>query len=198
MSQLSFSHQFSKHWQQAPEAVRRAIVQELEDIVTLLNPDTELATFNFRHADLNDEIEQIYAELQDKEDESENEDMAKSAVDDGTNQALKIKANSDAPVINSENAISTESSLPTPMPTSNTVIVAGIDDVSDTDFEASKNAEADSLTDRLGSESQSIKGSINEDMLAELERKIDDYLSEQMAIMSEDLKAWLREEIKGK
>ena len=124
--------------------------------------------------------------------------MAKSAVDDGTNQALKIKANSDAPVINSENAISTESSLPTPMPTSNTVIVAGIDDVSDTDFEASKNAEADSLTDRLGSESQSIKGSINEDMLAELERKIDDYLSEQMAIMSEDLKAWLREEIKGK
>ncbi len=198
MSQLSFSHQFSKHWQQAPEAVRRAIVQELEDIVTLLNPDTELATFNFRHADLNDEIEQIYAELQDQEDESENEDMAKSAVDDGTNQALKIKANSDAPVINSENAISTESSLPTPMPTSNTVIEAGIDDVSDTDFEASKNAEADSLTDRLGSESQSIKGSINEDMLAELERKIDDYLSEQMAIMSEDLKAWLREEIKGK
>ena len=194
MSQLSFSHQFSKHWQQAPEAVRRAIVQELEDIVTLLNPDTELATFNFRHADLNDEIEQIYAELQDQEDESENEDMAKSAVDDGTNQALKIKANSDAPVINSENAISTESSLPTP----NTVIVAGIDDVSDTDFEASKNAEADSLTDRLGSESQSIKEAINEDMLAELERKIDDYLSEQMAIMSEDLKAWLREEIKGK
>ena len=198
MSQLSFSHQFSKHWQQAPDAVRRAIVQELEDIVTLLNPDTELATFNFRHADLNDEIEQIYAELQDKEDESENEDMAESAVDDGTNQALKIKANSDAPVIDSENAISTESSLPTPMPTSNTVIEADSDDVSDTDFEASKNAEADSLTDRLGSESQSIKEGINEDMLAELERKIDDYLSEQMAIMSEDLKAWLREEIKGK
>ena len=132
MSQLSFSHQFSKHWQQAPEAVRRAIVQELEDIVTLLNPDTELATFNFRHADLNDEIEQIYAELQDQEDESENEDMAESAVDDGTNQALNIEANSDAPVIDSENAISTESSLPTPMPTSNTVIEADSDDVSDT------------------------------------------------------------------
>lgn len=60
MSGFSFSTQFRQRWSQIPDTVRVAIYQELDDIVTLLNPDVDLADFKFSQSNLTAHIEALY------------------------------------------------------------------------------------------------------------------------------------------
>ena len=52
MAQVAFSHQFSHRWSNAPQAVKDALLQEFEDIMLLLDADTDLESFEFTVPDL--------------------------------------------------------------------------------------------------------------------------------------------------
>lgn len=61
MSGFAFSHQFSKRWLSTPTPVKHAIIQELDDIVTLLHPDTDLDGYEFSVPNLHDKVEELLA-----------------------------------------------------------------------------------------------------------------------------------------
>lgn len=61
MSGFAFSHQFSKRWLATPTPVKHAIIQELDDIVTLLYPDTDLDEYEFSVPNLHDKVEELLA-----------------------------------------------------------------------------------------------------------------------------------------
>ncbi|OBX60878.1 hypothetical protein A9299_05590 [Moraxella osloensis] len=61
MSGFAFSHQFSKRWLATPTPVKRAIIQELDDIVTLLYPATDLDEYEFSVPNLHDKVEELLA-----------------------------------------------------------------------------------------------------------------------------------------
>lgn len=61
MSGFAFSHQFSKRWLATPTPVKHAIIQELDDIVTLLHPDTDLDEYEFSVPNLHDKVEELLA-----------------------------------------------------------------------------------------------------------------------------------------
>lgn len=61
MSGFAFSHQFSKRWLATPSPVKHAIIQELDDIVTLLYPDTDLDEYEFSVPNLHDKVEELLA-----------------------------------------------------------------------------------------------------------------------------------------
>ena len=61
MSGFAFSHQFSKRWLATPTPVKHAIIQELDDIVTLLYPDTVLDGYEFSVPNLHDKVEELLA-----------------------------------------------------------------------------------------------------------------------------------------
>ena len=61
MSGFAFSHQFSKRWLATPTPVKHAIIQELDDIVTLLSPDTDLDDYQFSVPNLHDKVEELLA-----------------------------------------------------------------------------------------------------------------------------------------
>ena len=61
MSGFAFSHQFSKRWLATPTPVKHAIIQELDDIVTLLYPDTDLDGHQFSVPNLHDKVEELLA-----------------------------------------------------------------------------------------------------------------------------------------
>lgn len=61
MSGFAFSHQFSKRWLATPAPVKHAIIQELDDIVTLLYPDTDLDEYQFSVPNLHDKVEELLA-----------------------------------------------------------------------------------------------------------------------------------------
>ena len=61
MSGFAFSHQFSKRWLATPTPVKHAIIQELDDIVTLLYSDTDLDEYEFSVPNLHDKVEELLA-----------------------------------------------------------------------------------------------------------------------------------------
>ena len=61
MSGFAFSLQFSKRWLATPTPVKHAIIQELDDIVTLLYPDTDLDGYQFSVPNLHDKVEELLA-----------------------------------------------------------------------------------------------------------------------------------------
>ena len=61
MSGFAFSHQFSKRWLATPTPVKHAVIQELDDIVTLLYPDTDLDEYQFSVPNLHDKVEELLA-----------------------------------------------------------------------------------------------------------------------------------------
>lgn len=61
MSGFAFSHQFSKRWLATPTPVKHAIIQELDDIVTLLYSDTDLDGYQFSVPNLHDKVEELLA-----------------------------------------------------------------------------------------------------------------------------------------
>ncbi|HJH09777.1 MAG TPA: hypothetical protein K8V12_07990 [Psychrobacter pasteurii] len=63
MAQVAFSHQFSHRWSNAPQTVKDALLQEFEDIMLLLDADTDLESFEFTVPDLHTHIDAINAEV---------------------------------------------------------------------------------------------------------------------------------------
>lgn len=59
MSGFAFSHQFSQRWFATPTAIKHTIMQELADIHTLLQPETELESFSFQVDNLHEAVETL-------------------------------------------------------------------------------------------------------------------------------------------
>ena len=267
MSSYSFSHQFYQHWTHAPKLVRAAIVQELTDINTLLQPDTELADFSFSEPDLDAHIELLYdahntelaaakaiadaqklADEQRLAEESEKEDNRKAEEEKA--QEAKDQKKEDAAAIeiqgnqvttdNNDSNISNDSEIksasddnsqalaqsyePAPEQEPDAIVnAASSDEITDDATEAAAktiqskpskgqvNSNKDKVLSALQQHASTdtvkptpitdalVKAPIlnqdNETLIHELGMHIDDYLSDQMAQLSEDLKSWLRAEI---
>ena len=261
MSSYSFSHQFYQRWALAPQLVRAAIVQELTDINILLQPDTELAGFNFTETDLDTHIEALYdahnaelaaadaqklADEQRLAEEKENEDK-RIAEEEKAQEAVAvaIEIQGKQATTDDSNSNDTESKLknecdsnsdsqkienphepaPKQEPEASIKATPGDEISSDATELAAKtvqsrpnkghvnsnkdkvlsalqqHASADNvkptpITDALAK--APILNQDNETLIHELSRHIDDYVSDQMAQLSEDLKSWLRAEISRK
>lgn len=61
MSSFAFSHQFSQRWLATPSPIKQTIIQELDDITTLLQPETDLESYRFSVPNLHDKVEQLMA-----------------------------------------------------------------------------------------------------------------------------------------
>lgn len=61
MSGFAFSHQFSQRWLATSPPIKQTIIQELDDIVTLLQPETDLDSYRFSVPNLHDKVEQLMA-----------------------------------------------------------------------------------------------------------------------------------------
>ena len=245
MSEYTFSHQFSQRWLAAPQKVRDAIVHELEDIITLLDSQTELDSFEFRQPYLAAHINKMYAEAkQQKASEQHNQQdgqpseqpshLPKTPQSDIDEQVVEaINVNTDDAVDLQQDSLPVEN---TDEPSdkqitgaTNTVQDEGVgSDVvhnEEQNININQNKQASvkapiietAITPET-SEIEAIHSEPNEaisdenlpivppqiheqeneaeSLIVELESRIDDYLSEQMAQLSEDLKSWLRSEVK--
>ena len=246
MSSYSFSHQFYQHWMHAPNLVRAAIVQELMDINTLLQPDTELADFHFSEPDLNTHLEALYdahyAELaaaQAIADEQKCADKQRLAEEANKKEkeeaALKVAEKEEKGVITNDSTSHDSDSLspeqhsepeykPEPEATTN---ATPSDDINDPNItkDGYNKAQSNPSKGHVNSNKDKVLSALqqhasanivkptpitntlakspllskdNEAFIHELSMHIDDYLSEQMAKLSEDLKSWLRAEMSRK
>ncbi|WP_019519430.1 hypothetical protein [Faucicola boevrei] len=62
MSGFTFSPQFSQRWYATATPIKQTIINELDDIYQVLQSETDLDNFQFRVANLHDKVEEIIAE----------------------------------------------------------------------------------------------------------------------------------------
>ncbi|MUG31613.1 hypothetical protein [Psychrobacter sanguinis] len=266
MSQVAFSHQFSHRWSNAPQPVKEALFQEFDDIVRLLEAETDLDSFEFTVPDLHEHIEAIYAEveaeraaarLQAEQLEAERLEAERLEYEkleaerlafeaqaakqhalsqQQAEQAAEAQIEQDHSADNlaesrlldtaSESSLAADSTADT-LDTLSDLDQEGLDqsnldqsnlDQSEIETEAYQQAAevaspvtADTAATDKGETSKhvtapdtstppafefaALKGELDEEFIKGLEAHIDDYLSEQLADMSENLKAWLRDQI---
>lgn len=215
MAQVAFSHQFSHRWINAPQAVKEALIQEFEDIMQLLEEDTDLETFEFTVPDLHAHIDAINAEVAAEKEvarleaerleaeriEVERLELEKmeaerllleqelsqpypQGVEDlEDNEVIGVEEDSNEVTLNEPVTPATESQEPdvsNEQPPENLI----------TELDTSITAPAPFTFNSSRSNAE-----LDADFVKELESRIDDYLSEQLANMSEDLKSWLREQV---
>ena len=215
MSSYSFSHQFYQHWTGAPEPVRAAIVQELTDITDLLQTETEFEKFVFSTHDLDAHLDDLYCiydlqqaaaakkqadeqvaaqqrlDEQKQLEEAENEMTEKRRQQAEQQQAERQQIEA---LAYSENAADT------------------INNNEDNKTLSGQDTQNNRTANRINLV-QTIANNLNKDsaisstlkppephaehnaLVSELEGHIDDYLTEQMLQMSENLKLWLRAEV---
>lgn len=229
MSQIAFSHQFANRWTNAPQQVKAALIQELNDIVTLLDADTDLDSFQFAIADVNAYIDGVYTDLH-AEHEAQLEverlqqehqaahslyrdkDNAPQNATDATESAENVVSSE---TIDDDDAVVVDDTR-LEEPTAEQVEVV---EEAHTESELSLEATEEVVTESHDSVEQqasdtptqsatqnapaafafdSSEGLLDAEFIKELENRIDDYLSEQLANMSEDLKSWMREQIKNR
>lgn len=245
MAQVAFSHQFSHRWSNAPQAVKDALLQEFEDIMLLLDADTDLESFEFTVPDLHSHIDAINAEVAAEKEvarlEAERLEAERLEAERAELEALEAER-----LLNEEqqaeqdvleqSQVETEETLvqdPQAMPVADTELVEGnldaeVETDSARDNDALVEAEGhdtaedsdtevyDAPVDPSKSQPTAVvneteteisapasfafdttapKAELDADFIKELENRIDDYLSEQLANMSEDLKSWLREQV---
>lgn len=220
MSSYSFSHQFYQHWTLAPEAVRAAIVQELTDINTLLQPDTAFENFTFSEHDLDAHLDTLY------NDHEIEQAAAKKIADEQAQQAAeqqrleKAEAEAEAEKTKLINDQKAEKQITTAQQdkiednsiadttadskTNNSRNYGNVNSNKDKVISALKiNSIPDAVKQGAAKPDAAVNipvnmpklNQANEDLIHSLGMHIDDYLSEQMTQLSEDLKSWLREEI---
>lgn len=210
MSSYSFSHQFYQHWTGAPEPVRAAIVQELTDITDLLQTETEFESFVFSAHDLDAHLDELYyiydlqqaavqrqadeqaAEQQKLEEQKQLEELENDAKEKQQQQAERQQIEA---LAYSENAVE------------NTDIKK--DDHKQSNSKDNQSKKATTIVNPVKAVANNLNtgSAINltlktaklnaehEKLVSELESHIDDYLTEQMLQMSENLKSWLRAEV---
>lgn len=215
MSSYSFSHQFYQHWTGAPEPVRAAIVQELTDITDLLQTETEFESFVFSAHDLDAHLDELYyiydlqqaavqrqadeqaAEQQKLEEQKQFEELENDANEKQRQQAEQQQAERQQieALAYSENAVENTDIKKDDHKQSNskdnqskkaTTIVNPVKAVAD-NLNTGSAINLTLKTAKLNAEHEKLVG--------ELESHIDDYLTEQMLQMSENLKSWLRAEV---
>jgi len=230
MAQVAFSHQFSHRWSNAPQAVKDALLQEFEDIMLLLDADTDLESFEFTVPDLHAHIDAINAEVAAEKEaarlEAERLEAERLEAETAEFEALEAERllneeqqaleqqqaeeqQADSELVDSsietdvEEASTTESSeIETLESQEEATEVEAVD--ADTEILESQPtavtnteaAEADiSAPASFAFDNSAPQAELDADFIKELENRIDDYLSEQLANMSEDLKSWLREQM---
>ena len=215
MSSYSFSHQFYQHWTGAPEPVRAAIVQELTDITDLLQTKTEFESFVFSTHDLDAHLDDLYyiydlqqaavqrqadeqaAEQQKLEEQKQLEELENDAKEKQRQQAEQQQAERQQieALAYSENTVKNNDIKE--------------DDYKQSNGEDIQNKKATTITNPVNAVANNVNtgSAINltlkatklnaehEKLVSELESHIDDYLTDQMLQMSENLKSWLRAEV---
>lgn len=214
MSSVSFSHEFYKHWMHTPQPVQAALVQELTDIIAFLQTDVTFDNFDFSIDDIDTHLDELYQEqsaqtvsqpvittqpqtknaLPEKERPLDANNIvtpsittAIDSIDSNSDSVDNDSVNSDN--VNNPNNNPKNTDNPPPSSTADTTELAQ-------DASAHSRAE-EAATVNSTLENHSLS-STHESLINELSRHIDDYLSEQMAQLSEDLKSWLRAEISQK
>lgn len=210
MSSYSFSHQFYQHWTGAPEPVRAAIVQELTDITDLLQTETGFESFVFSAHDLDAHLDELYyiydlqqaavqrqadeqaAEQQKLEEQKQLEELENDAKEKQQQQAEQQQIEA---LAYSENAVENtdikkddhkQSNSKDNQSKKSTTIVNPVKAVAN-NLNTGSAINLTLKTAKLNAE--------HEKLVSELESHIDDYLTEQMLQMSENLKSWLRAEV---
>ena len=209
MSSYSFSHQFYQHWTGAPKPVRAAIVQELTDITDLLQTEIPFEKFVFTTHDLDAHLDDLYCiyDLQ--------QAAAKRQADEQAAEQQKLEEQRQLEVLENEAKEKQQQAERQQIEALAHVDNAAKNtDTSDEDHKQTSskdipNKKATTLTtpvkavaDNLNIESaidlklkNTKLNAEHEALLNELETQIDDYLTEQMLQMSENLKSWLRAEV---
>uniref|UniRef100_A5WBX5 Uncharacterized protein n=1 Tax=Psychrobacter sp. (strain PRwf-1) TaxID=349106 RepID=A5WBX5_PSYWF len=256
MSQVAFSHQFSHRWSNAPQPVKEALFQEFDDIVRLLEAETDLDSFEFTVPDLHEHIEAIYAEveaeraaarLQAEQLEAERleyekleaerlafeaqaakqhalsqqqaEQAAEAQIEqdhsadnlaesrlldtasesslaaDSTADTLDTLSDLDQEALNQSNLDQSEIETEAYQQAAEVASPVAADTAATDKGETSKHVTAPDTSTPPAFEFAALKGELDEEFIKGLEAHIDDYLSEQLADMSENLKAWLRDQI---
>ena len=261
MSQVAFSHQFSHRWSNAPQPVKEALFQEFDDIVRLLEAETDLDSFEFTVPDLHEHIEAIYAEveaehaaarLQAEQLEAERleaerleyekleaerlafetqaakqhalsqqqaEQAAEAQIEqdhsadnlaesrllgtvsesslapDSIADTLDTLSDLDQEGLNQSNLDQSEIETEAYQQAAEVASPVAADTAATDKGETSKHVTAPDTSTPPAFEFAALKGELDEEFIKGLEAHIDDYLSEQLADMSENLKAWLRDQI---
>ncbi len=255
MSSYSFSQHFYQRWTCAPEPIRAAITQELEDITNLLQTETPFESFVFRTHDLDAHVDELYENHEAEQaiakaiiDKQEKERAAaeQQRLEDEKSQAIaaakqqeedrRLETEATAQKELEKNALSksvADNNNPNAFTAANDADKTGIDDknIESTENNATDNTDntgktsADTDTKTIGEPANTTnETSIKTDsaikaintkasaaislalkdtnantnhqaLIRELEMQIDDYLSDQMMLMSENLKSWLRAEV---
>ncbi len=209
MSSYSFSHQFYQHWTGAPKPVRAAIVQELTDITDLLQTKIPFEKFVFTTHDLDAHLDDLYcvydlqqaaaqrqadeqaAEQQKLEEQKQLEALeneAKEKQQQAERRQIEALADSESAIENTD-IKNKDHKQPNNTDISNKKA---------TTLTTSVKAVADNLNTKSAIDLKLKSTTLNaehEALFSELEGQIDDYLTEQMLQMSENLKSWLRAEV---
>lgn len=223
MSNYSFSQQFYKRWTCAPNPVRSAIIQELTDITTLLQTETPFENFVFSTHDLDAHLDELYenhqAELaiekaiSDKQEQrrvaaekldieetqkkvAEEQLKQKHITQKEQNSAERSKADNNDTLDGDTLDNDTLDDYTADDNTDNSVMVTdeNIVSVNDTNTETISDKIAAGTASDLSLKSAHLSEE-QQHLIRDLEIQIDDYLSEQMLQMSENLKSWLRAEV---
>ena len=219
MSSYSFSHQFYQHWTGAPEPVRAAIVQELTDITELLQSETPFEKFVFSIHDLDAHLDDLYCayELQQAEKKRiADEKAAVEAQQKLAEQRKTIQEEQEKEDIRqqemAEKRQKQQAALAADLASKAASVVA--DNADNEESEDDSNNRHDDKAQVVSANSiKAVSDSINQssaidlsladsklnathkDMIHELEMHIDDYLTDEMLQMSENLKSCLRAEV---
>ncbi len=247
MSSYSFSQHFYQRWTCAPEPIRAAITQELEDITNLLQTETPFESFVFRTHDLDAHVDELYENHEaeqaiakaiiDKQ-EKERAAVEQQRLEDEKNQAIaaakqqeedrRLETEATAQKELEKNALSkpvTDNNNLNASTAANDADKTSIDgkSIESTDNTGKTSADTDTktigepanTTNETSIKTDSAIKAINtkasaaislalkdtnantnhQALIRELEMQIDDYLSDQMMLMSENLKSWLRAEV---
>lgn len=226
MSSYSFSHQFYQRWTCAPELIRQAIIQELTDITTLLQPDTSFIDFVFDTHDLDAHLDELY------DNHHAEQAIAKAIADkQATEEAKTLRLKEQADVkraVEAKEALDAKKAedkrkqqeeLEKQKADKNKLVVAknsrdetatnsaGVDsstkkDNLDNSKKSDDNGSIKALTENARAHtsirlslSDTELGADHTSLIRDLETSIDDYVSEQMMQISENLKSWMRAEV---
>ncbi|WP_019672167.1 hypothetical protein [Psychrobacter lutiphocae] len=204
MTQVAFSHQFSQRWIDTPAEIKNALLQRLDDIVRLLDEDTDLDSFEFSIADLDGYLDDLYAQMATEIAEKQAEAQAEAERAAAEQAAAEEQAQAEQQAeqveafdvdIDEAEEVTEQASVQT----TETESASSDSQHSDEHSEAASPAQqpvAASVPPAFNFER--TEGELDAEFIKDLECSIDDYLSDQLSSMSEDLKSWLREAIENR
>ncbi|WP_410473157.1 hypothetical protein ACGTJS_06345 [Faucicola mancuniensis] len=165
MSGFAFSPQFSQRWLATSDSIKTAIINELDDIHTLLQRDTDIDTFQFRVNNLHDEVETIIV----KERQAEAERIAKEQALQRLEQE-RLERERQAKL---EQERREQEAL---------------------QKQIEARLEAERLEKELLAKQARIDN-VKQDIIDSLSKKLDDYFDEKMDALRQEMQAWLTAEV---